>query len=233
MLPGCAYHLTHRCHNRAFLFRFGMDRTEYVRRLREALKRYPVSLFCYCITSNHTHLLLQADDPGSISALMQQLEGEFAEYYNRRKKRSGAFWEGRFHCTMIDTRQYLWDCMMYIELNMVRAGVVSHPSQWQWCSFNEMVGRRKRYRLIDRDRLLLELSGAKRDELAASYASSIGQRIGSGVLRKEDRWTQSVALGSEDFVKQVEGKINWRADFEVTETAPGTWTVREPSVSYS
>jgi len=161
-----------------------------------------------------------------------QLEGEFAEHYNRRKKRSGAFWEGRFHCTMIDTRPYLWDCMMYIELNMVRAGVVNHPSQWQWCSFNEIVGHRKRYRLIDRDRLLQELRGGERDELAASYASSIAQRIGSGVLRKEDRWTRSVAVGSEDFVKQVQEQINWRAGFEVTETAPGTWTVREPSVSY-
>ena len=214
------------------MFRFGLDRTEYVKRLRAALKQCPVNLFCYCITSNHTHLLVQVNDPAAISALMQKLEGEFAEHYNRRKKRSGAFWEGRFHCTMIDTRQYLWDCMMYIELNMVRAGVVRHPSQWRWCSFNELVGQRKRYCLIDGDRLLRALSGSDRDELATSYASSISQRIGSGNLRREDKWTESVAVGSEDFVKRVEEQIDWRADFEITESVPGTWTVRERSVAY-
>jgi hypothetical protein len=59
---------------------------------------------------------------------MQEIEGQFAQAYNRRKKRSGSFWEGRYQCTMIEPGPYLWRCMVYIELNMVRAGVVRHPA---------------------------------------------------------------------------------------------------------
>ena len=95
ILPGYIYHLTHRCHNRSFLFRFVRDRTEYRKRLRVTLKTFDLSLLAYCITSNHTHLLIKAKDPESISNFMQKLEGEFAEYYNFRKRRSGAFWGGR------------------------------------------------------------------------------------------------------------------------------------------
>jgi len=103
ILPGYVYHLTHRCHNGSFLFCFAKDRKEYRDRLRIAMTEFNVSLMTYCITSNHTHLLVSADAPETISKLMQKLEGEFAEFYNIRKKRSGAFWDGRFHCTMIDS----------------------------------------------------------------------------------------------------------------------------------
>ena len=88
---GCLYHLTHRCHDRKFLFRFGVVRTEYRKRLRQALKLYGVSLLAYCITSNHTHLLAEAPNETTLSRMMQKLEGEFAEWYNLRKRRTGAF----------------------------------------------------------------------------------------------------------------------------------------------
>ena len=84
--PGCLYHLTHRCHDRRFLFRFARDRNEYRKRLRASLKQSPVSLLAYCITSNHSHLLVEAGAPAGISRMMQRLEGEFAEWYNWRKQ---------------------------------------------------------------------------------------------------------------------------------------------------
>ena len=54
-------------------------------------------------------------------------------------------WEDRYHCTMIEPGEHLWKCMVYIELNMVRAGVVRHPEQWPWCSYQEWMGQRERY----------------------------------------------------------------------------------------
>ena len=73
--PACLYHLTHRCHDRRFLFRFARDRSEYRKRLRASLKQSPVSLLAYCVTSNHTHLLVEAGAPAGISSMMQRLEG--------------------------------------------------------------------------------------------------------------------------------------------------------------
>ena len=135
ILPGSTCHLTHRCHDGSFLFRFARDRTEYRNRLRASVKQFKLSVLTYCITSNHVHMLVVAPEIETVGRFMQKLEGEFAEYYNIRKRRRGAFWQGRYWCTMIDSRSYLWDCMKYIDLNMVRAGVVQDPSEWNWCGY--------------------------------------------------------------------------------------------------
>ena len=109
VLPGLIYHLTHRCHNRQFLLRFARDRDGYRRRLREALGDGEVSLLTYNLTNNHVHLLVCASEASAVGRLMQQAAGEMARDYNRRKHRSGAFWEGRYHATMVDSNEYLWE----------------------------------------------------------------------------------------------------------------------------
>ena len=151
-------HLTHRCHNGSFLFRFARDRTEYRERLRQASQKYRVSLLNYAITSNHIHAIAIESREGGISRMMQTLEGDFGIIYNQRKHRSGAFWGDRYHCTMVEEGAHLWNCVQYIDLNMVRAGVVVHPSEWQWCGFQEIMGVKSRYRLLDID-FLTELLG--------------------------------------------------------------------------
>ena len=101
--PGRTYHITHRCHNRSFLFRFAIDRQVYRTMMRERLPHYGIGLLDYCITCNHTHLLVRVreGDTESLSRFMQSLEGDFAQYYNLRKKRRGAFWWDRYHGVII------------------------------------------------------------------------------------------------------------------------------------
>ncbi|CAB1080953.1 Transposase and inactivated derivatives [Olavius algarvensis Delta 1 endosymbiont] len=60
---------------------------------------------------------------------MGLIAGRTAQQYNQRKKRKGAFWQDRYHATAIETGEHLLRCLVYIDLNMVRAGVVDHP--WQ------------------------------------------------------------------------------------------------------
>ena len=157
ILPGYVYHLTHSCHNRKFLLRCRLDRIEYCTRLRAAVRKYRISLFGFCVTCNHVHLLGMCKRLSDLSRFMQHLEGEFADYYNRRKRRCDAFWGDRFNCTMIDGGEHLWNCLSYIDLNMVRAGVVSHPNEWAWCGYHEIFGKRQRYRLLDIKRLVKRL----------------------------------------------------------------------------
>ena len=69
---------------------------------------------------------------------------------------------------MIEEGPYLWNGMVYIDLNMARAGVVAHPAQWPWCSYSEWMGQRRRYGVIDTkeslksiiERALIESGGA-------------------------------------------------------------------------
>jgi len=61
---------------------------------------------------------------------MQLIAGRTAQEFNCRKKRKGAYWDDRCHATAIDTDQYLMQCLIYIDLNRVRVGVVNHPKDW-------------------------------------------------------------------------------------------------------
>ena len=80
------------------------------------------------VTSNHVHLLVF--DNGQADVIPQSIQlvaGRTGQEYNQRKKRKGAYWEDRYHATAIGNDQHLWQCIAYIDSNMVRAGVVSHP----------------------------------------------------------------------------------------------------------
>jgi putative transposase len=233
MLSGCAYHLTHRCHDRACLLRCASDRNEYRKRLRAALPGSGLLLLAYCITSNHVHLLATAGEPDEVPAFMQKVQGEYAEWYNRRRKRSGAYWDGRYHCTMIESGRHLWNCARYIDLNLVRAGAVRHPRDWRWCGFDELVGRRSRYRLLDRDKVAEYLTGGSGADWARDYEASVAEVLDRGRLVREPEWTESIGVGSRAFVDGIAAKIRWRARLEVSGSSGGSWTVREEAGRYA
>ena len=190
-------------------------------------------MLTYSITSNHTHLLVRAGETENISALMQKLEGEFAEYYNIRKRRSGAFWGGRYHCTMVDGPEYIWNCMRYIDMNMVRARAVSSPEEWKWCGFNELTGVRKRYRMLDMAEVLTLHGCGSPEEFAKNYRESVEDAIARGRLAREEMWTESVAVGAESFVREVQEQIENRVEWSIGPCDSGMWTIREPRTAYS
>ena len=232
ILPGYVYHLTHRCHNRSFLLRFAIDRNAYLLRLRKSAREYQISILNYSLTCNHTHMLAITHRINSISRLMQKLEGQFAVHYNLRKDRSGAFWGERFHCTMVESGEHLWNCMKYIDLNMVRAGVVGHPVDWRWCGYHELVGRRRRYRLLDLRRVVELFAQAEQASFAQTYEAAIAQAIAERRLNREPIWTQSIAVGSKSFVRGIAHVTKKRRRLEMEENVDGVWYLREAEVTY-
>jgi putative transposase len=233
ILPGYVYHLTHRCHNGKFLLRCRLDRNEYCSRLRRAVRKHQISLFDYCVTCNHVHLIGMCKRLSDLSRFMQQLEGEFAEYYNLRKHCSGAFWGERFHSTMIDGSDHLWNCLRYIDLNMVRAGVVCHPNEWPWCGYHELVGTRQRFRLLDIERLVELLNLTDRKSLAEIHQQRILQSTKTQRLIREEIWTESIAVGSETFLREIISRTKKRKRLSIGVTEDGDWYVREDPARYS
>jgi putative transposase len=226
-------HLTHRCHNREFLLGFACDRDEYRERLRQAARQFAVSLLNYCSTSNHNHEVAIESRRGGISRMMQKLEGDFASFYNRRKHRSGAFWEDRYHCTMIEDGEHLWNCIQYVDLNMVRAGAVSHPCDWPWCGYQELLREKTRYRLLDVGRLLELLGNIDFESFAAEYRARIETAIAEKRLSREKRWTESIAVGGQAYVRKIAAAIHReRLSPRVEESEDGSWAVWEPSSDY-
>ncbi len=84
----------------------------------------------YTVTSNPVHLIVKEDsDHKVIPQAVGLIAGRTAQEYNRHKRRKGDFWEDRYHSTAIENGEHLLRCLVYIDLNMVRAGVVAHPFQ--------------------------------------------------------------------------------------------------------
>ena len=137
-IAGHVWHITHRCHRRDFLLKFSRDRSTYLHWLFEAKKRFGLEVLDYVVTSNHIHLMVRDSGSDVIANSMQLIAGRTAQQYNQRKQRKGAFWEDRYHATAIETDDHLQRCLVYIDLNMVRAGVVTHPEQWKHAGFNEI-----------------------------------------------------------------------------------------------
>jgi len=160
-LPGHVWHITHRCHQKAFLLKFARDRRRYLRWVFEAKKRFGLSVLNYRVTSNHIHLLVKDTGPNVIAQSMQLIAGRTAQEYNQRKGRRGAFWEDRYHATAIETDEHLHRCLVYIDLNMVRAGAVSHPVKWLHSGYHEIQEPPERYAVIDQQGLI-ELCGFKK-----------------------------------------------------------------------
>jgi hypothetical protein len=153
------------------------------------------------VTSNHIHLLVRDEPVGSISKTIQLVAGRTAQEYNIRKKRKGAFWEDRYHATAIETGIYLQRCLTYIDLNMVRTGVVDHPSEWKNCGYHELQNPPDRYRIIDRE-LLFSLSGMKTDQ---EFKRNHAIWVRDAMKRNSDErhFSSSVAVGSGEFVKRI------------------------------
>jgi putative transposase len=233
MQPGLICHLTHRCHNRAFLLGFARDRSVYRERLRQASKKFRVSLLNYCLTSNHIHIIAIASWLGGIWRMMQKVEGDFAGYYNRRKRRSGSFWEDRYHCTMVEDGEHLKNCITYVDMNMVRAGVVAHPKDWSWCGYLELIAEKNRYRLLDIERLMELMGESDRDKLGQDHQARIQNAIEGNQLQRQSCWTESIAVGSKLYVEKIAATIKYkRRILEIDEGINGSWYIRESTPSY-
>jgi len=91
------------------------------------------------VTSNHVHLLIKDTGSNIIAESMQLIAGRTAQEYNQRKGKQGAFWEDRYHATAVQADEHLHRCMVYIGLNMVRAGVVNHIANKRWVGPKEII----------------------------------------------------------------------------------------------
>jgi putative transposase len=158
--------------------------------------------------------------------------GEFARAYNRRKDRTNAFWGDNFHPTLVEGGPYLWRCLCYIELNMVRAGVVSHPEQWQWVGYHEIMGQRQRYRLLDLERLCWRLGTQSLEAVRENLAVGLKQAIACNQMLREACWAESLAVGSAGFVERIRPMILSRRETEVVEALEEVWVLQEQGVPY-
>jgi len=233
--PGYTYHLTHRCHDRRFLLRTIRERNDYREWLRHGARRHGVPVYNYSVTSNHVHVIAHVDDADAVSSMMQLASATVARHWNRLKKHEGSFWEHPFKCTIVQGGQHLLNCVRYVSMNMVRAGVVGHPCEWAWCGHDELTGRRSRYRLLAVDRMLESLELPSMDVFQRLYLDGVNEQLARRRLAREAAWTEALAVGDRLFVERAAGTMGRRRRFTYSDAGTGTPNavcVREAGGSY-
>jgi putative transposase len=223
----------HRCHQKEFLLKFRRDRRRWIYWLFEAKKRYGLCVLNYTVTSNHVHLLVKDTGGETIARSMQLIAGRTAQEYNQRKNRKGAYWEDRYHATAVQGDGHLARCLVYIDLNMVRAGVVGHPDEWPESGYQEIQSPSQRYRIVDLDSLqsLFGLSSLARRH--ALHRAWVDAALKVAAHQREAIWSDSIAVGSLEYVEEMKANLGIGArERKVDETAEG-FILREPGVAYN
>ena len=116
-LPNVPMHITQRCNNQQACFFYDDDRYFYLAWLKEYANITGCQIHAYVLMTNHVPLLVSAGTGSSASALMKAVGRRYAQYANRRYRRTGSLWEGRFRSCPTQEASYLLACQRYIELN--------------------------------------------------------------------------------------------------------------------
>jgi putative transposase len=135
VLPNVPIHVVQRGNDRMATFRAEDDFLRYRELLRQASERFECAIHAYVLMTNHVHLLLTPPSTEAASQMMQALGTRYVRYVNSRYQRTGCLWEGRFKSSVVDSENYLLTCARYIELNPVRAAIVSSPDHYSWSSY--------------------------------------------------------------------------------------------------
>lgn len=136
VVPGLPLHVIQRGNNRQAIYFADHDYQHFYDDLLSASEQFGCSVHAYVYMTNHVHLLVTPESAQGLSRMMQSTGRRYVRYINDTYRRSGTLWEGRFKSAVIDTERYLFVCSRYIELNPVRAGMVTRPQDYPWSSFH-------------------------------------------------------------------------------------------------
>lgn len=224
-IAGQVVNVTQRCYKQQFLLNNDADRRRWLYWLFQARKLYRLSVLNYVVTSNHVHLLVQ--DPGHrLDASMQLINTRTTREFNRYHRRRGALWEADFHATAIQTNAHLARCMNYIDLNMVRAGVVQHPCQWHFSGYYESTNPCKRGGRLDHASVHKIMQFDSAMELQIARDGWIKTKLTSANLCRESYWTDSIAVGDLAFALKMKRAMAFSQPGRRAQKEPGCFAVR-------
>jgi REP element-mobilizing transposase RayT len=167
-VPGGVYHVLSRGNARQEIYLDDGDRRRFLATLRSVTERFNVRCHAYCLMGNHYHLLLETP-AANLSRAIRQLNGVYAQSFNRRHDRTGHLFQGRFESRLVEKEAYLLAVSRYVVLNPVRADLVSHPSEWMWSSYRAQIGWDQSPPFLTTDWILSHLGTTDRRKAQEAY----------------------------------------------------------------
>jgi putative transposase len=215
-VPGYPYHVIQRGNNRQRIFMSDSDRETMRELLEENARRFDVVVHAFVLMDNHFHLLLTPNGDDSLPRMMQAVGRKYVRYFNDVHKRSGTLWEGRYKSALVQTDRYLLACMVYLDLNPVRAGLVTRPQDYPWSSYAHYVGIRSD-RLITPHALVWDLGNTPFER-----ESRYRELVQAGVSERQravlgQAVTNGWVVGDTEFVAGLQLNVERR----LTRSSPG------------
>ena len=122
--PGAFYHVTSRGNERRSIYQTNRDFEKFIGYLESATERYGARIHCFCLMTNHYHLLLETPR-GNLQAILHHLNTGYTNYFNTKKKRVGHLFQGRYKAILVEKDHYALELSRYIHLNPVKREKVS------------------------------------------------------------------------------------------------------------
>jgi REP element-mobilizing transposase RayT len=208
--PGAIYHVTSRGDRREPIFDDDQDRAAFLDVVGTALDRFDACALAYCLMGNHYHLILHTRS-ANLSRLMRQINGVYTQAYNRRHRKVGHLFQGRFKAILVDRDAYLLEVCRYVDLNPVRAHMVPHPADWPWSSYQAHVGSQLPQAWLDTPSVHGYLLGrdvaTSRDAKRAALRYERLVEQGKDVNLWDDALKQQIYLGDETFVVRMQALL--------------------------
>ncbi len=201
---GALYHVTSRGDRREAIYEDDADRAQFIEVLGQVATDFNWVVHAWCLMTNHYHLMVETPD-GNLSKGMRQLNGVFTQYSNRRHRRTGHLFQGRYKAILVDRDSYLLELARHVVLNPVRARMKKDPGAWPWSSYRAMVGAAPAPPWLATDGLLAAF-GRRRAEARRRYMKFVADGVGA-----EPIWThlnRQVFLGDNEFVCRMQAYVD-------------------------
>lgn len=138
--PGACYHVILRGNGGQNIFFNDEDQLYFFTLIQEGVERYGHRVHCYCLMSNHIHLVIQVKDI-PLSRIIQNVSFRYTRYIHTKSKQVGHLFQGRYKAILVDTDSYLLELVRYIHNNPVRASLVTNPYEYSWSSHSKYLNK--------------------------------------------------------------------------------------------
>ena len=142
------YHIINRGVEKRNIFVEDTDYQKFMELIKKMLEDFNITLHAYCLMTNHYHLLLETKEE-NISEAIQYLNGTYSMYFNRKYKRTGHFWQGRYLSYFLYDEAHAWIVAKYIERNPLVARMVENILEYPYQSLAQWNKKREHYKLLD------------------------------------------------------------------------------------
>ena len=197
---GALYHVTSRGNRQESIFLDDADRRSFLDLLGKEVNQQGWVCYAYCLMDNHYHLVMETPEPNLVRG-MRRLNGVYTQAFNRRHKKVGHLFQGRYKSILVDKDNYLLELCRYVVLNPVRAKVVQRPGDWKWSSYRGMVHTTKPPEWLAVKKVMSFFSGQR-----ANYQKFITEGIG-----KPSVWDElkgQIYLGDESFLERMQNLVD-------------------------